>query len=119
MAPDRSESVLLFSYGTLQLPEVQLATFGRRLEGRTDALPGWALAPLTITDPAVVAVSGLAVHQMARPTGDERDRIEGVVFSLSAEELAAADGYEVDDMKRIAVRLESGTEAFVYVSARS
>ena len=32
---------LLFSYGTLQLDSVQLASFGRLLEGEADALPGW------------------------------------------------------------------------------
>jgi len=33
--------VWLFSYGTLQQGDVQFATFGRRLEGRADALPGY------------------------------------------------------------------------------
>ena len=32
---------LLFSYGTLQEERVQLSTFGRRLRGETDALPGY------------------------------------------------------------------------------
>ena len=50
--------VPLFSYGTLQLPEVQRATYGRLLEGRADILCGYRLAPLTITDPGVVALSG-------------------------------------------------------------
>jgi len=31
---------LLFSYGTLQEERVQLSTFGRRLSGEPDALPG-------------------------------------------------------------------------------
>lgn len=112
------DDVLLFSYGTLQLAEVQLATFGRRLEGRPDALLGWVMEPLAITDPEVIATSGLAVHEMACPTGNLSDRIPGVVFTLSPAELAAADRYEVAEMKRISVRLESGTEAFVYVTAR-
>src|SRR5689334_5312839 len=34
---------LLFAYGTLQQEAVQLATFGRRLEGVEDALPGYRL----------------------------------------------------------------------------
>ena len=32
-----NDDVWLFSYGTLQQEDVQLATFGRRLEGRADA----------------------------------------------------------------------------------
>ena len=34
-----------------------------------------------------------------------------------ARELAAADTYEVSDYRRVAVRLKSGLEAFVYVGA--
>ena len=105
----------LFSYGTLQLPEVQRATFGRLLEGRPDLLPGFVLAPLEISDPEVVRLSGLAVHSIARRTGDPADLIPGVVFSLTDAELAAADAYEVDVYGRIPVRLASGAEAFVYI----
>ena len=36
-------SVLLFSYGTLQDKDVQMANFGRELTGHEDALPGYAL----------------------------------------------------------------------------
>jgi len=96
---------------------VQLATFGRLLEGRPDALPGFKLAPLKITDDNVIATSGLDVHQMACATGDPADRIPGVVFTITPAELAAADAYEVGDMKRIEVELASGKRAFVYVSA--
>ena len=48
----------LFSYGTLQQPEVQLATFGRLLDSRPDQLPGYCLAMLAIDDAQVVATSG-------------------------------------------------------------
>jgi hypothetical protein len=34
-------TVLLFSYGTLQISSVQVATFGRELTGRADWLPGY------------------------------------------------------------------------------
>ena len=110
--------VWLFSYGTLRQRDVQLALFGRALEGRADALPGHALSPLPITDPAVIATSGSATHTIAHETGDPRDRIPGVVFRITRAELAAADAYEVSDCKRVTVRLESGLDAFVYVDAR-
>jgi hypothetical protein len=38
----------LFSYGTLQQEGVQLATFGRKLEGRPDQLNGYKLGLLEI-----------------------------------------------------------------------
>lgn len=107
----------LFSYGTLQQENVQIATFGRLLEGRPDALAGFALSPMTITDPHVIAASGLAVHTIARPSGNPEDRIGGTVFTLTQAEIEAADRYESGPIERIRVRLESGAEAFVYVAA--
>jgi len=110
-------NVWLFSYGTLQQEEVQLATFGRRLDGRVDALPGYATSLLEIKDADVIATSGKTHHLLALPTGNPADEIAGVVFKITPEELAAADTYEVSDYKRVAVRLKSGLEAFVYVAA--
>jgi gamma-glutamylcyclotransferase (GGCT)/AIG2-like uncharacterized protein YtfP len=106
----------LFSYGTLRLPQVQQATYGRLLEGEPDALTGFALRPIAIDDPAVIAASGLAVHHIAYPSGDPADRIEGVVFALTDAEIAATDRYESGPYVRIAATLESGRGAWVYVS---
>ncbi|HEX8224002.1 MAG TPA: gamma-glutamylcyclotransferase family protein [Allosphingosinicella sp.] len=114
---DDSDTVSLFSYGTLRQAGVQRATFGRLLEGRPDALAGFALSPMTILDPHVIAVSGKDVHTIARPTGDPADRIEGLVLRITAAELDSADRYESGPIRRIAVRLVSGEEAFVYVAA--
>ena len=115
MTGSARESVSLFSYGTLQQPKVQLATFGRLLEGRPDSLPGFAEAPLPITDPKVIETSGAAVHTIAVPTGNPADSIPGVVFRITPAELAAADAYEVDAYARVEVELASGIRAFVYV----
>jgi gamma-glutamylcyclotransferase (GGCT)/AIG2-like uncharacterized protein YtfP len=106
--------IALFSYGTLRQPEVQLANYGRTLKGESNALAGYRLAPLTITDPHVIAISGKAVHMIAC-TGRADDRIEGTVFELSEAELAATDAYEVDAYARVEVTLESGRGAWVYV----
>ena len=108
-------TLALFSYGTLRQPEVQMGTFGRLLEGRPDALVGYVLAPLAISDSHVVALSGAAVHSIARATGREEDWVEGAVFLLTPQELAAADAYEVDAYARAETVLASGRTAFVYV----
>jgi gamma-glutamylcyclotransferase (GGCT)/AIG2-like uncharacterized protein YtfP len=107
--------VRLFSYGTLRQAEVQQANYGRLLKGAPDALAGYRLDPLEITDPEVVRLSGKAVHLIARRSGDAADRIEGVVFELTDAELAATDRYEVDAYARVEVELASGRRAFVYV----
>ncbi len=108
---------LLFSYGTLQDEGVQLATFGRRLSGQKDALPGHRLGTLTITNPDVVGLSGIEEHVVAEPTGRIADFVDGVVFEITDEELAAADVYESADYQRIEVQLVSGLTAWLYVRA--
>ena len=85
------------------------------LEGRPDALAGYALAPLRITSPEAVALSGAEVHTIARRTDDPDDVIEGLVFSLTPAEIQAADAYETDAYGRAEVDLVSGQRAFVYV----
>ncbi|KQY27305.1 UDP-N-acetylmuramate--alanine ligase [Caulobacter sp. Root1455] len=109
--------IRLFSYGTLRQENVQMETFGRLLKGETDALPGYALSMVEITDPDVIATSGAAFHPIVRASGDAADAVAGTVFEITAAELAAADSYEVSDYKRVAVRLTSGRDAFVYVKA--
>jgi len=107
----------LFSYGTLQQEGVQRSTFGRLLEGRPDALPGFRQAMVRITDPDVLAKSGKDFHPIVTPSVDPADQIAGTVFQVTSEELAQADVYEVDDYKRVAVTLKSGLKAWVYVAA--
>jgi Gamma-glutamyl cyclotransferase, AIG2-like len=108
---------LLFSYGTLQLPEVQRATFGREVPGRRDAIVGYDLDYVTITDPHVIATSSSDRHPILRATDRADAHVDGMVLEISETELAAADEYEVDDYRRIAVPLRSGATAWVYVFA--
>ena len=106
---------LLFSYGTLRQRDVQLSTFGRELDGRPDAIVGYELHHVTITDPHVIATSGSDRHPILKPTQRADAAVEGTVFAISEGELAAADAYEVDDYQRVAVPLRSGDHAWVYV----
>lgn len=108
----------LFSYGTLQLEAVQLSTFGRRLTGTPDVLPGFEAVAIEIDDPTIVALSGKSQHSIATYTGRPGNTIGGTVYAVTPEELASADAYEVDAYMRVAVVLGSGTRAWVYVDAR-
>ncbi|MHC3000476.1 UDP-N-acetylmuramate--alanine ligase [Microbacterium sp. HJ5] len=107
---------LLFSYGTLQHPEVQLDTFGRLLEADDDVLPGYTVDYAEIEDPRVVDLSGLAVHPIVRATGSPRDKVVGKVLRVTDDELDASDEYEVALYRRVSVVLASGRTAWVYVS---
>lgn len=108
----------LFSYGTLQQEEVQLATFGRKLEGMADQLKGYKLGLLEIDDPGVVATSGKTHHPIVSRSRGAEDAVAGSVLLLTPEELQQADRYEVAAYKRHGVTLASGTVAWAYVDAR-
>ena len=110
----REETHVLFSYGTLRQRDVQLTMFGRVLEGRSDAVVGYEVDVLVITDPAVIETSGSDRHPVLRPSADPQAEVPGTAFSLTDAELLAADRYEVDDYERIRVPLRSGHRAWVY-----
>lgn len=104
----------LFSYGTLRMTKVQQETFGRLLTGSTDALVGYVLSEVKIKDPDVIAKSGTDIHPILRYTGNISDKVEGTIFQVTAEELAQADDYEVDEYTRVEAHFQSGTTAWIY-----
>lgn len=107
----------LFSYGTLQYPDVQREQFGRLLDGSTDALAGYRLGRIAITDPEVVRKSGETHHPVLTPDPDGSHRIDGTLYWITEKELEAADVYEAGEYERQRVALESGKTAWVYVAA--
>lgn len=106
----------MFSYGTLRQAGVQQELYGRTVPTVADALPCFRLDWVTITDPAVIEVSGSDRHPILR-RGDASDSVAGAYLVLDAKELAATDDYEVDDYVRIEVTLASTATAWVYVAA--
>jgi hypothetical protein len=107
----------LFSYGTLRDPAVQVAQFGRRLDGRADALPGFARGRVPVDDDEGRA-AGLTHYENAIPSARADDRVDGVAFEVTEDELLRADDYEAPaGYTRHEVTLASGTRAWVYVAA--
>lgn len=107
---------LVFSYGTLQQESVQLATFGRRLSGEPDELPGFYETKVPVFDPAQVEATGLTHYANAAYSGKITHSITGTALEISDDELVVADHYEQPaDYVRIKVSLASGRWAWVYV----
>jgi len=119
MSGDLKTSENLFSYGTLQMENVQISTFGRLLEGHKGKIYGFVKDMVEIKDADVVKTSGKTHHPIVRHSSEESDFVEGTMFKITKEELAHADKYEVDEYKRIEVELESGEKAWVYIDALS
>lgn len=106
----------LFSYGTLQQQDVQLATFGRVLQGQKAAIVGYKRSLLEIMDAAVVATSGKRHHPIVCASENDDELVDGTVFLVTPEELAQADKYEVNDYERVRATLHDGGQVWVYVA---
>lgn len=105
----------LFSYGTLQLVQVQQEVFGRNMQMHPDILVGYKKEKIKIRIEPVVGLSGEEEHVIISYSGNDLDIVDGVVFSVTEEELKHADEYETDDYKRVAVTLRSGKSSWAYV----
>jgi len=107
----------LFSYGTLQLEKVQLASFGRVLKGTEDILTGYKLEKVRITDKEVLKKSEQEFHPIAICTNDKNDKIKGTLYKISTQELKEADSYEVADYTRVLVTFESKKQGWIYIKS--
>ena len=106
----------LFSYGTLQKDKVQLALFGRILQGWTDTLRGYKVVSIEIKDKAFLSKGEGNLQQTLVISHNNNDAIKGTVFEITEEELLYADKYEPDNYKRRKVMLQSGKEAWIYTA---
>ncbi|MEM6831813.1 MAG: gamma-glutamylcyclotransferase family protein [Bacteroidota bacterium] len=107
------KTTLLFSYGTLQLPQIQRSLFGRELDGNHDQLTGYKLDRLKAEENEM----NIASYPIAIPTDDQKDWIEGMIYEISASELEVADTYEGREYKRIMQSFLSGKSAWIYVKS--
>ena len=116
MSIQEQQTENLFTYGTLQQEEVQLDTFGRKLAGAPDALPGYRLVMIRIEDQDFVIKSGTADHRNIQYTGNPSNFVAGVVFKVTKTELEQSDAYEPAGYERVLVEMRSGLKAWVYLN---
>ncbi len=117
MSDGSGTAEFLFTYGDAPAARRAAGHLRPRRRGEDDALAGHRLEWVDVGDERVAQLSGLDEHPVLRRTGDPRDRVFGRVLALDAEELDAADEYEVALYRRTSVVLASGRTAWVYVSA--
>lgn len=104
----------LFAYGTLRHPDVQLATFGRVLDGDDDAVVGYVLSN-AIGDQSVTTNWSSRGPAVLEPSAVGGASVLGMVFAVDIQDLVAADVYQVEEYRRIEVVLQSGRRAWAYV----
>ncbi|MCK0160904.1 gamma-glutamylcyclotransferase family protein [Allomuricauda sp. F6463D] len=95
----------LFSYGTIQDPQVQKYVFGRLLKGKADTALGFKKVENAI----------YGRYPLIIKTNNARDKVNGMSFEVNDLDLKKADIYETSAYKREKFPLESGGEAWVYI----
>jgi gamma-glutamylcyclotransferase (GGCT)/AIG2-like uncharacterized protein YtfP len=118
MTLQHDQTERLFSYGTLQTEPVQLAIFGRIVEGKKDALPGYRVIMSATADQDFIKKTAAVHHRNLQFTGNESDIVEGIVLTITKIELDQADTYEPTDYERLPVQLKSGSKAWVYINRK-
>ena len=106
----------LFSYGTLQKEKTQREIFGRSIPGNKDALIGYKITTVEITDASFLSKGEDKQQRTLMASGSIHDIVEGTVLEISREELLLADTYEPENYKRTKVTLQSGKEAWIYLA---
>lgn len=102
----------LFSYGTLQSKEIQMQVFNKLLQGEPDQLVGYKLKELQIEEEF-----GMEDYFVAMPSTNPNDAIQGIVFSVTSDDLLKADQFESNAYKRIQITLKSEIVAWIYVES--
>ncbi|NJB71792.1 gamma-glutamylcyclotransferase (GGCT)/AIG2-like uncharacterized protein YtfP [Saonia flava] len=98
-------SEFLFTYGTLQDPQVQHYIYGRILDGKPDFLLGHKRLKNAV----------YGKYPLVVKTNHENDSVPGMVYYISYEELLKTDVYETNAYRREKATLKSGIDAWVYV----
>lgn len=94
-----------FSYGSLQLEDVQHEVLERTLEGKPDVLSGYRISEQMVS----------IKYKMIEPSSNYLDEVSGVLFKVSNYELHKIDEYETCAYKRVQVQLKSGVKAWTYI----
>lgn len=97
---------LLFTYGTLQDPTVQKEVFARGLNGSAESLKAYKMANHKVFNS----------YPTLEFTGNPKDFIDGIAYTVTLEELKLADNYEGPAYVRKRITLQSGKEAWVYLA---
>ncbi len=116
---EKQKKHLLFSYGTLNSSEVQIQYYGRKLKVKNDKLSGYKLNGLEFEDVSVIDKSKATIYPVAIKSKEQNDKIDGIVFEITGEELIQTDKRKVSNFKRVLEKTESGSLVWVYVAHNS
>ncbi|MEO8935132.1 MAG: AAA family ATPase [Xanthomarina sp.] len=116
---EKQRKHLLFSYGALKSEQVQQENFGRKLKGTEDILSGYKLTEVEVKDASVIKIDKTDILSIATKSKEITDKINGLVFEVTGEELVQIDRFGLTSYKRVQETTESGADIWIYVAHNS
>jgi len=95
----------VFTYGTLQKPEVQMKIIGRIINSNPDILKGFRKSTIEVNKNR---------YPIIIEDGNSNEEIDGKILVVNTEELIKLDKYETKAYQRKKVILKSGISAWAY-----
>ena len=116
---EKQKKHLLFSYGALKSEQVQQENFGRKLKGTKDLLSGYKLTEVEVKDASVIKIDKTDILSIAKKSKETTDKIDGLVFEVTGEELVQIDRFGLSNYKRVQETTDSGAKVWIYVAHNS
>ncbi|WP_008635974.1 AAA family ATPase [Bizionia argentinensis] len=116
---EKHKKHLVFAYNNLKSNDTQTKYYGRLLKSTHDTIIGYKLNELVPENSSKDESNQINLQQIAVKSKEKSDRIEGVVFEITGEELIQTDRYEAYNCKRVLETTQSGTDVWIYVAHNS
>lgn len=113
---EKQKKHLLFSYDTSKLTALQLQNNGKEPKRTKAVLSGYKLNGSDTNDPSSIEKDVTHHQVIAIKSKEKSDKIEGVVFKISGEELLQIDKQNLSNYKRVLEKTDIGTDVWVYVA---
>lgn len=113
---EKRKKHLLFFYDRFKSPGLQLQHYGRKLSGTQDTLSGYALNNSMINGFSMTENGESTMSCMAIKSKESGDKITGMVYEVTGEELVRTDQLSDPNSKRVLATTDSGVEVWVYIA---
>lgn len=113
---EKQKKHLIFYYGALDAKEASRESYGIEMNGTPDKLSGYKFKDLGLINVKDSDKNNLSDHRLVLKSKELNDKIEGIVFEITGEELMQSDKQSPSNSKRVLATTDLGTEVWVRVA---
>ena len=116
---EKQKKYLIFNYDASKSNDIRLHNNSNKHNGTKDTLSGYKLHDLNIGKLTSIEQNEVRNQSIAMKSTDHSNKIEGLVFEITGDELIQIDKSKVYDSKRVMETTDLGAEVWVYVAQNS